>query len=82
MGVYLCHKGDVWVAPDRLVGPRSMEERLNKEGYFQSQIVPGLWSHKVRPIKFTVIVDDFGIKYMNERDLDHLINSLQKYHKS
>jgi len=40
-----------------------LEQRLNKEGYFQSQIVPALWKHSTKPIQFVLEVDDFGIKY-------------------
>eukprot|EP00956_Cyclotella_meneghiniana_P000475 scaffold553_cov70-Cyclotella_meneghiniana.AAC.1 len=49
------------------LGHDLLEERLNQEGYFQSQIVPG-------------VVDDFGIKYLRKEDLDHLIKSLEKYY--
>jgi hypothetical protein len=57
-----------------------LEERLNKEGYFQSQIVPGFWKHKTRPIQFVLVVNNFGIKYLKQADLDHLIASLEKYY--
>ena len=29
-----------------------LKTRLNKRGYYQSKIVPGLWQHKWRPIQF------------------------------
>ena len=61
------------------LGHDLLELRLNKEGYYQSKIVPGLWQHENRPITFTVVVDDFGIKYMTEQDLDHLIKTLHQY---
>jgi len=41
-----------------------LEQRLNKHGYFQSKLVPGLWKHTTRPISFTLVVDDFGVKYI------------------
>lgn len=63
------------------LGHDLLEERLNQEGYFQSQIVPGLWKHKTRNIKFVLVVDDFGIKYLRREDLDHLIKSLEKYYE-
>ena len=40
-----------------------LEQRLNKHGYFQSKLVPSLWKHITRPISFTLVVDDFGVKY-------------------
>ena len=55
-----------------LIAQELLEERLNKEGYRQSMIVPGLWTHDWRPIQFTLVVDDFGVKYDNT-DLAHSI---------
>jgi hypothetical protein len=63
------------------LGHDLLKERLNREGYFQSQIVPGFWKHKTRNIKFVLVVDDFGIKYLKKEDLDHLIKSLEKYYE-
>ncbi|KAL7480170.1 hypothetical protein ACHAW6_005874 [Cyclotella cf. meneghiniana] len=63
------------------LGHDLLEERLNAEGYFQSQIVPGFWKHKTRPIQFVLVVDDFGIKYIKQEDLDHLIASLEKHYE-
>ena len=55
------------------LGQDQLEKRLNQEGYYQSQTVPGLWKHKTKTIQFVLVVDDFGIKYINKDDLDHLI---------
>ena len=38
----------------------------------------GLWRHVTRPISFTLVVDDFGIKYTNKEDVDHLIKCLKE----
>ncbi len=35
--------------------------------------MPGLWKHKMRPISFTLLVDDFGVKYVGEEQVIHLI---------
>jgi hypothetical protein len=50
---------------------------LEPYGYFPCTITPGLWRHKTRSTVFTLVVDDFGIKYVCDNDLDHLINALQ-----
>ena len=47
----------------RATGKQAPEKQLNEQGNFQSKLVPGLWSHKTRPITFTLIIDDFGVKY-------------------
>ena len=53
-----------------------LEKRLNKHGYFQSQQIPGLWTHELRPILFTLVVDDFGVKYVGEEHVHHLMRAL------
>jgi uncharacterized protein YktA (UPF0223 family) len=63
------------------LGHDLLETRLNAEGYFQSKLVSGMWKHKTRDIKFVLIVDDFGIKYIKEADLDHLIAALEKHYE-
>ena len=40
---------------------------LKKYGYFENT-TPGYFRHESRPIYFTLVVDDFGIKYVNEDD--------------
>ena len=62
------------------LGHDLLEEQINKEGYFQSKIIPGFWKHKDRALQSTLIVNDFGIKYIKREDLDHLIQTLEKYY--
>ena len=51
------------IAQDLLTKP------LNKAGYRQSKITPGYWQHDWQPIRFTLVVDDFGVKYVNKDDV-------------
>jgi hypothetical protein len=37
--------------------------------------------NKTRDIKFVLVVDDFGIKWIKEADLDHLIATLEKHYE-
>ncbi len=39
--------------------------------------MPGLWRHELRPLTFTLVVDDFGVKFVNKEDVDHLISSIK-----
>ena len=55
-----------------------LEKRLNNHGYFQSTIIPGLWTHTTRPIQFTLVVDDFGVKYVREEHAEHLMSVLRE----
>jgi hypothetical protein len=55
-----------------IIANKYLEKRLNEYGYYQSHHTNGLWSHKSRPIQFALCVDDFGIKYVNHCDVEHL----------
>jgi hypothetical protein len=57
-----------------------LTEFLAADGYAPVPITPGLWRHETRDISFTLVVDDFGIKYTNQDDLDHLLASLRKHY--
>jgi hypothetical protein len=34
--------------------------------YHQTKSTPGLWRHVTRPIQFTLVVDDFGVQYVEK----------------
>ena len=61
-----------------IIAQELLQERLAKVGYHQSKIVPGLWTHKTRNTCFTLVVDDFAIKYTKKEDAQHLIDALEK----
>ena len=56
-------------------------EVLKSNGYNPCPMSTGIWSHKSRRTKFCVCVDDFGIKYFNNDDADHLLNSLKQHYQ-
>ena len=41
--------------------------------YTSVEIMQGLCTHKDRDIHFTLVIDDSGINYTDEKDEDHLI---------
>ncbi len=64
-----------------LLANELLEKHLNKHGYRQSKLVPGLWKHDTRPIQFTLVVDNFGVKYIGEEHAQHLKNTLKEHYK-
>ena len=38
---------------------------------------PWLWKHISRPIEFTLVVDDFGVKYVGKEHVNHFITALK-----
>jgi hypothetical protein len=57
-----------------------LAKRLKEHGYTQSKTTPGLWTHEWRPITFSLIVDDFGVKYIREEHAKYLLQMVQKYY--
>ena len=41
--------------------------------------IPGLWTHKWRPIQFTLVVDNFGVIYVGQEHTDHLLQTLNRH---
>ncbi len=52
-----------------------------KQGTPKSKVTPGYWQHSWRPISFSLIVDNFGVKYINKEDVEHLISVLKQEYK-
>ena len=61
-----------------LLAQQLLEKRLEKHGYTQSKQTPGLWKHESRPICFSLVVDNSGMKYVGEAHANHLIQALKK----
>jgi hypothetical protein len=61
-----------------IIAQELLTKRLHKAGYRQSKITPGYWRHHWRPISFTLVANDFGVKYTNKDDVEHLMNILKQ----
>ena len=61
-----------------IIAQKLLEERLKKHGYHQSDKTPGFRKHDTQPISFTLIFDDFGVKYVGKKHTNHRINVLKE----
>jgi hypothetical protein len=86
----LVYKGHVYVEIQKGMyglpqAGRLANDRLTKilepHGYRPCPITPGLWRHDTNRIVFTLVVDDFGIKYTDKKDVDHLMTVLQEHYQ-
>jgi hypothetical protein len=59
-----------------LLANQLLQKRLAPFGSYPSRHTPGLWLHKTRQIAFSLIVDDFAVKYVGNQHADHLRNAL------
>ena len=82
--------GHVYIVADKsmyglpqagLITNELLKKRLNEHGYRQSKLVPGLWKHNTRPVQCTLVVDDFGVKYVGEEHALHLKKVLEQHYQ-
>jgi hypothetical protein len=76
--VHLEMRKAVWGLPQAgILANKRLRRKLAPFGYFEHANTPGLWYHVTRPILFTLVVNDFGVKYVNKEDADHLVASIR-----
>jgi hypothetical protein len=61
-----------------LLASQLLQTRLAPFGYYPVRHTPGLWMHKRRPISFSLVVDDFAVKYVGKQHADHLRKAMSK----
>jgi hypothetical protein len=69
----------VWGLPQAgILANKLLKKRLAPNSYSECKQTPGLWKHETSSISFTLVVDDFGMKYTRQEDIDHLIKCIKK----
>jgi hypothetical protein len=58
-----------------------LTKRHHKAGYRQSTITPGYWQYDWHPISFTLVINNFGVKYINNNNANHLTSVLKQDNK-
>jgi hypothetical protein len=83
----LAYKGIVFIEINRgmyslpqagILANKLLAKRLATKGYFLTRHTPGLWTHSHRPVQFSLVVDDFGVKYVGKQHANHLMNALRE----
>jgi hypothetical protein len=65
--VHLEMRRAVWGLPQAgILANKRLGCKLAPFGYYKHTNTPGLWYHKTRPISFTLVVENFGVKYVNK----------------
>lgn len=80
--IYMCiKKGMYGLKQAAVISYDNIACNLNPHGYHPIPHTLGLWKHNTRKTTFCLCVDDFCIKYYNNDDADHLLNSLKTNYK-
>ncbi len=86
----LIHKGYVYAKVRRgmyglpqagRLANKQLTKFLAPHGYAPVPITPGLWRHATQDLSFTLVVDDFGVKYTDRANAEHLMTMLNKLYK-
>ena len=64
-----------------ILANQQLRTRLAPFGYYEVAHTPGLWRHVTKPVQFSLVVDDFRVKYVGEEHVRHLIQALKTDHK-
>ena len=77
-GIYRRQPRHVWLAVVRNTSKLTPWKLLNKRGYHQINLVPGIWKHIWHPVQFTLVAEDFGVKYVGEKHALHLKQKIKE----
>ena len=66
-----------WLKQAAKLAREQLIKTLKPFGYYPTTESQNIWAHTTRKTKFCLCVDDFGIKYYNESDADHLMTALR-----
>jgi hypothetical protein len=55
-----------------------VQRNLAKDGYRQTTHTHGLWTRDTLPISFSLVVHDFGVKYVGREHAEHLMACIKK----
>ncbi len=77
--VYIKMRQAEWGFPQwGILANKCLCRKLAPFGYYKSTNTLGLWHHESKPITFTLVVDNFRIKFVNKTNVDHLISSIKQ----
>jgi hypothetical protein len=55
---------------------------LALHGYTQTIHMPSLWKYATLPIQFSLIVDDYGVNYVEKQHADHFVSALKEHYEA
>ena len=55
-----------------------LKKWLARHRYYVVPHTLGLWRHQFRPVMFTLVIYNIGVKYVGHKHADHLMNSIEE----
>jgi len=79
MVMYICKlKKECMVYHRPEYSNKLLRKRLAPHGYYELPHTPRLWRDVTRPVQITLVIDDFGVKYVGKEHAEHLVNALKQ----
>jgi hypothetical protein len=79
---YLEMQRAVWGNPQAgILANKLLCKCLMPHGYYKCANTPSPWKHKTGQISVTLVVDNFGVKYVKQNNVDHLIRCIKETYK-
>jgi hypothetical protein len=77
--VFLEIRWAVWGLPEAgNLANKLLRMQLAPYGYYECMNTPSLWKYATQSLAFSLVVDDFGIKYVGKEHANHLITCLKE----
>jgi hypothetical protein len=64
-----------------ILSNKLLTKHVSKHGYYQTPDTPSLWTHSDYPVLFSLLVDNFAVKYIKKEHVDHLLGALCEHYK-
>jgi hypothetical protein len=61
-----------------ILANKLLQRNLAKDGNRPTTHTHGSWTQDTRPISFSLVVDDFGVKYVSREHAEHLMTCIKK----
>ena len=80
--VYLEIRQAIYGLPQAVsLANKLLRKRLAPAGYYGCASTPGIWRHVTQPIQFTLVVEDFSVKYVGKENIEHLLKAFKNNYK-
>ena len=76
----ICNLVDQQLFPTSKIAHNDIVNWLAAADYIKLTLIEGYFYHKTCPISFTLVVDDFLIKYHCDKGLEHLMTTLHQHY--
>jgi hypothetical protein len=77
--IYLEIRGAIWGLPQAgILANKLLRKHILPHGYYECANTPSLWKYITRPILFTLVVNNFSVKYVRQEHVEHFIACIKE----